>query len=168
MTEGASSNELMLALCRGDQEEELDSLLAEGNCDVTFVDGAGNSATHYAAKAGSIGCLEVLVNHDEVDLDIQNTLEGNTPLHLAVQYANEDHEMASAMVELLLAGGANPKIENKNKLTPFMLASPKFKDIKDKLQEAAAAYDLDESEIAYDEEVGDHDDSGSGSSSEEE
>lgn len=49
------------------------------------------------------------MNHDEVDLDIQNTLEGNTPLHLAVQYANEDHEMASAMVELLLAGGANPK-----------------------------------------------------------
>jgi ankyrin repeat protein len=49
------------------------------------------------------------VNHDDIDLDIQNTLEGNTPLHVAVQYANEDHEMAVAMVELLLAGGADPK-----------------------------------------------------------
>jgi ankyrin repeat protein len=42
-------------------------------------------------------------------LDIQNTLEGETPLHLAVQYANQDHEMADAMVELLLLGGADPK-----------------------------------------------------------
>jgi ankyrin repeat protein len=36
-------------------------------------------------------------------------LEGQTPLHIAVQYANQDHEMALAMVELLLAGGADPK-----------------------------------------------------------
>jgi ankyrin repeat protein len=49
------------------------------------------------------------VNHDDIDLDIQNTLEGDTPLHVAVQYANQDHEMAVAMVELLLAGGADPK-----------------------------------------------------------
>lgn len=62
-----------------------------------------------SAKAGSIGCLEVLVNHDDIDLDIKNTLEGQTPLHIAVQYANQDHEMALAMVELLLAGGADPK-----------------------------------------------------------
>ena len=51
----------------------------------------------------------MLVNHEEVDLDIQNTLEGDTPLHLAVRYANEDPEMAEAMVELLLAGEADPK-----------------------------------------------------------
>lgn len=62
-----------------------------------------------SVKAGSIGCLEVLVNHDEVDLDIKNRIEGETPLHLAVQYANKDHEMGYAMVDLLLAGGADPK-----------------------------------------------------------
>lgn len=38
----------MLALCRGDQEEELEALLSEGNCDLSFTDGAGNSAAHYA------------------------------------------------------------------------------------------------------------------------
>lgn len=38
----------MLALCRGDQEDELEVLLDEGNCDVSYVDGAGNSAAHYA------------------------------------------------------------------------------------------------------------------------
>lgn len=49
------------------------------------------------------------MNVEEIDLDIQNTLEGNTPLHLAVEYADQDHDMASALVELLLAGGADPK-----------------------------------------------------------
>lgn len=49
------------------------------------------------------------MNQDEITLDIQNTLEGETPLHLAVQYANQDHEMAAAMVELLILGGADPK-----------------------------------------------------------
>ncbi|KAI8059963.1 ankyrin repeat-containing domain protein [Gilbertella persicaria] len=165
MTEdqGASANELMLALCRGDQEEELEKLLDEGHCDVSFVDGAGNSAAHYAAKSGSIGCLEVLVNHDEVDLDIQNTLEGATPLHLAVQYANQDHEMAAAMVELLLAGGANPKIQNRNQLTPAMLVNPQYKDIKQQLDSASVAYDMDDSDIAHDDDMDD-----SGSASEEE
>lgn len=38
----------MLALCRGDQEEELEKLLDEGHVDLSFTDGAGNSAAHYA------------------------------------------------------------------------------------------------------------------------
>lgn len=63
----------------------------------------------FSVKAGSIGCLEALVNHDEVDLDIQNRIEGDTPLHLAVQFANMEHDMGFAMVDLLLAGGADPK-----------------------------------------------------------
>jgi ankyrin repeat protein len=69
----------------------------------------GFPTTFYSVKAGSIGCLEVLVNHDEVDLDIKNRIEGETPLHLAVQFANTEHDMGFAMVDLLLAGGADPK-----------------------------------------------------------
>lgn len=38
----------MLSLCRNDQEEDLEKLLEEGNCDVSFTDGAGNTAAHYA------------------------------------------------------------------------------------------------------------------------
>ncbi|GAN01375.1 ankyrin [Mucor ambiguus] len=164
MTEdqGAPANELMLSLCRNDQEEELEALLGEGNCDVSFTDGAGNTAAHYAAKAGSIGCLEVLVNHDDIDLDIKNTLEGQTPLHIAVQHADQDHEMALAMVELLLAGGADPKIADRRKLTPIMMVNPKYQDIKEKLDEASVAIDLDDSDIANDDDV---DDDGSASES---
>ncbi|KAI9475917.1 MAG: hypothetical protein EXX96DRAFT_485621, partial [Benjaminiella poitrasii] len=80
-----------------------------------------------------------------------------------VQYANEDHEMADAMVELLLAGGANPQIENRNKLTPVMLVNPKYQDIKAKLEEASVSYNMDDSDIANDDEFDDD-----GSSSEEE
>ncbi|KAI8975079.1 ankyrin [Mycotypha africana] len=167
MTEdqGASANELMLALCRSDQEDELIQLLSEGHCDVTFTDGAGNTAAHYAAKNGSIGCLEALVNHDDIDLDMKNRIEGDTPLHLAVQYANEDHEMATAMVELLLAGGADPSIENRNKLTPAMMVNPKFQDIKSALEQANISYDIDDADIANDEAVNE-DDLGSGSETE--
>lgn len=35
-------------MCRNDQEAELEQLLEEGDCSVTFTDGIGNSAAHYA------------------------------------------------------------------------------------------------------------------------
>jgi hypothetical protein len=41
-------DELVLSLCRNDQEEDLEKLLDEGQVDLSFVDGAGNSAAHYA------------------------------------------------------------------------------------------------------------------------
>jgi hypothetical protein len=41
-------DELLLALCRGEQEEELIKLLEEEKCNVNYTDGAGNSAAHYA------------------------------------------------------------------------------------------------------------------------
>ncbi|KAI7866925.1 uncharacterized protein EV154DRAFT_153461 [Mucor mucedo] len=116
-----------------------------------------------SVKAGSIGCLEVLVNHDEVDLDIQDRIGGDTPLHLAVQYANKEHDMAFAMIDLLLAGGADPNITNRNKMTPIMICNPKYKDIIDKLDGASVAYNMDDSDIANHEE----DDDAEGSASEE-
>ncbi|KAI8880992.1 ankyrin [Backusella circina FSU 941] len=167
MTEeqGASRNELLLALCRSDQEEELIELLENEECNVNYTDGAGNSAAHYAAKTGSIGCLEALVNEEDIILDIQNRLEGETPLHLAVKYADEDAEMADALVELLLAGGADPNIENRNKLTPIMLVNPKFQSIKDKLSQAAAGYEIDDADVVNED---DFEDEGDYSGSEEE
>lgn len=41
-------DELMLAACRNDQEDTLEEILNDGSCDPNFVDGAGNTAAHYA------------------------------------------------------------------------------------------------------------------------
>lgn len=41
-------DELMLAACRNDQEDLLNEVISQGNCDPNFVDGAGNTAAHYA------------------------------------------------------------------------------------------------------------------------
>jgi hypothetical protein len=61
-----------------------------------------------SAKHGALNCLEKLVNHDDIDLDIKNTVEGDTPLHKAVVY-DEDPEIALAIVELLLEAEADPR-----------------------------------------------------------
>lgn len=152
--QGASKNEILLSYCRNDQEEELEQLLEEGGCDVNATDGVGYTAAHYAVKCGSIGCLEVLVNDDDVNLDIQDKLEGNTVLHLAVKYASEDYEMSKAMVELLILGGANINIADRHNMTPVMLVNPKHQDIKKLFEEANTASYLDDDDIAHDEEAG--------------
>ncbi|KAG2225757.1 hypothetical protein INT45_011425 [Circinella minor] len=155
--EGALNNDLMLSTCRNDQEDMLEELLKEESCDPNYVDGAGNTAAHYAAKAGSIGCLELLVNVDDIEIDVKNRLEGDTPLHKAVQHQDEDLPMAVAMVELLLEAGADPSIENRNKLTPILLVNPQNKELKELLEQGAAAYQMDDSDIANDD-AGDSDD----------
>ncbi|KAI9488016.1 ankyrin repeat-containing domain protein, partial [Zychaea mexicana] len=128
-------DKLMLSTCRNDQEDVLGDLLKEGSCDPNFVDGAGNTAAHYAAQFGSIGCLELLVNLDDIDFDVKNRLEGDTPLHKAVQHQSEDVPMAVAMVEILLEAGADPNIENRNKLTPITLVNPQNKELKELLEQ---------------------------------
>jgi ankyrin repeat protein len=62
----------------------------------------------YSARFGSLTCLEILVGVEGVDVNIQNKKEGNTPLHLAVQY-EEDPEVALSMVDILLDSGADPR-----------------------------------------------------------
>ena len=68
-------------------------------------------------------CVETmkLILHAGGDVNAVNT-EGNTPLHLAVQYKPaepEDVEILREMLLLLLDIGADPKLENKNGQTPL-------------------------------------------------
>jgi ankyrin repeat protein len=63
----------------------------------------------YRAKYGSLACLEWLVNLDDIDLNIKNRMEGNTPLHCAVEFQTQDVDTAAAMVDILLQGGADIK-----------------------------------------------------------
>ena len=68
-------------------------------------------------------CVETmkLILHAGGDVNAVNT-EGNTPLHLAVQYKPaepEDVEILREMLLLLLDIGADPKLKNKNGQTPL-------------------------------------------------
>jgi ankyrin repeat protein len=64
----------------------------------------------HRAKHGSLDCLELLVGHDGIDLDAKNTLEGDTPLHKAVEFT-DDPDVAIAMVEILLEAEADPRYD---------------------------------------------------------
>ena len=95
----------------------------------------GNTLLHLAAwhktpikednvrSVCKLPCVETmkLILHAGGDVNAVNT-EGNTPLHLAVQYKpaeTEDVEILREMLLLLLDIGADPKLENKNGQTPL-------------------------------------------------
>lgn len=52
--------------------------------------------------------MEILVNVRGINVNQRNNVEKNTPLHLAAQY-KDDPEVASAITELLLEAGADPR-----------------------------------------------------------
>ena len=95
----------------------------------------GNTLLHLAAwhetpikednvrSVCKLPCVETmkLILHAGGDVNAVNT-EGNTPLHLAVQYKPaepEDVEILREMLLLLLDIGADPRLENKNGQTPL-------------------------------------------------
>ncbi|KAH8920783.1 hypothetical protein BT69DRAFT_1283696, partial [Atractiella rhizophila] len=64
--------------------------------------------------------LELLLDHDGTDVDPQNKLDKQTPLHLAVQKI--DHAQARyGIVEMLLQAGADPRIKDKFNRKPIDL-----------------------------------------------
>ena len=88
----------------------------------------GNTLLHLAAAWHETPILPrvdhetmKLILHAGGDVNAVNT-EGNTPLHLAVQYKPaepEDVEILREILLLLLDIGADPKLENKNGQTPL-------------------------------------------------
>lgn len=66
--------------------EEADKLVEDGSTfDINYKDGLGNTALHYAVKNTSITILDSLLSYDNADVDPQNRLEGDTPLHLVMR-----------------------------------------------------------------------------------
>lgn len=63
---------------------------------------------HCRAKYGALNCMEILVNLDDINVNIQNKMQKETPLHKAVQY-RDDPDLALSMVDLLLEAGADLK-----------------------------------------------------------
>ncbi|CAJ0897623.1 128_t:CDS:2, partial [Entrophospora sp. SA101] len=98
--EGASNNELLLVAAKQDSEEILDEIFSESSTyDINYSDGIGNTALHYASKFGSLSVIEKLLNQPGIKIDQKNRLEGNTPLHQAVEY-KDDPSVSYEIVDL--------------------------------------------------------------------
>ncbi|CAD6918655.1 unnamed protein product [Tilletia controversa] len=150
--EGANPNQRLLYAARTDNLEMLQEVLAlpAGSVDVNFVDGLGNTALHYAAASGSTSVLPALLE-EEVDVDMQNKLEGNTPLHEALRI--EDEEERAWVVDQLLEAGADPRTPNKEGDKPADVVSastPAGAKLRETLRQAEATAGIDMGDIAQD------------------
>lgn len=122
-------------------------------------DGMGNHALHVCAMYGSCKYTEVIHSNsvqctnyamsypdDVMDalFDIQyfecdplTRLDQDTPLHLAVRYANEkDPYLGLEMIEMMCEAGCDPRVRNKHGQKPVDLVYGDHKDIKSALQKA--------------------------------
>jgi len=86
--------------------------------DLNAADRAGKNALHLAITSRrSAGIVEKLI---ELGVEVnQGDQDNNTPLHLALKPARPD----SRLINLLLRGGADPNLLNKNRYTPLLLAA---------------------------------------------
>ncbi|CAO3631650.1 unnamed protein product [Cunninghamella echinulata] len=112
----------------------------KGDFDITYTDDNGDTALHYCTKNGALNCLELLVRVGGIQINIKNNL-GNTPLHYAVQYA-DDVDLALEMVSVLLDNGADPRLKNKDHVTSLALVDETNEDMKDLLS-TVLVYDDD-------------------------
>ncbi|KAF8512854.1 ankyrin repeat-containing domain protein [Hysterangium stoloniferum] len=166
--EGASSNEVARAAARSDDEELLLQVLhhPDDKFDINFRDGLGNTALHYAAQHGSPFVLEQLLCCEGCDVDLQNWIEGNTPLHAAVKNI-KDPELRNHIVGSLLDAGADTEVKDKHGEIVIDLITSRSENLDEELRkairQAKGEASILQNDIASDD--GD-DDGGSGSVSE--
>lgn len=120
--------------------------------DINHADGLGNTALHYACENVSVNVLDPILE-EQVDVDAQNRIEGNAPLHVACHIANE--EARNWLVGELLEAGASTQTRNRAGLRPVDLVvgdkatSPLGKQLIDMLTMSQAEANLDADDIAY-------------------
>jgi len=154
--QGASANERLLAAARDDNEEVIEEIFEnESDFDINYHDGLGYTALHHAAKLGNLSAMEVILTHEECDVDPINRLDKDTPLHLAVRI--DDEELRERTVDSLLEAGADTYIRNKNGETALDLARGN-KAIEALFQKSRASASVSQDDVASD-----SDDDGSGS-----
>lgn len=108
--------------CRGDKgehPEEIEKLLELGAA-LDVRNYKGKTALHYAAKAGFLKVLDLLIEKGAT-IDASDN-DGETPLFEAIRSTIKDGEKQRASLEALLLKGANPNIQNQKGLTPLKVA----------------------------------------------
>ncbi|CAG8770853.1 35132_t:CDS:2, partial [Racocetra persica] len=142
--------ELLLMAAKQDSEDILEDIFSQPDSyDINYSDSVGNTALHYAAQRGSLAAVDLLLQQEDINIDAQNRLELETPLHMAVKYT-DDPSVAFEIVQLLVNNGADPRIQNKNKQRPIQLVDSNNQELRNLLQKATLALQMDTSDIAQD------------------
>ena len=112
----------LVYVCRGDNREHPDKvqrLLALG-ADIDVRNYKGKTALHYAAKAGFLKVINLLIERG-APLDATDN-DGETPLFDAIRSTIKDSQKQRAALEALIVAGANLNVKNKKGLTPLQVA----------------------------------------------
>lgn len=181
--DGASFEERIIGAVRTDNEQTLGELLAtveparRGAVINGTEDSVGRKLIHIAPLYGSYECLFQLLDNEGIEIDPRERLQGDTPLHCALRYAERDPKVGGAIVNLLIECGASIALKNKQGKTPIDLAkAANLTDIANSLRGAQYAAELGAAEAGADVDVDlgadgpageDDDDAGSGLSGEE-
>ncbi|KAA8644797.1 hypothetical protein EYZ11_005136 [Aspergillus tanneri] len=143
--DGASHRELVVEACRRDQlhliEQVLKDLKGKSNEEVakffnSVTDPLGNHALHICAAYGSYDIMDSLFDIQFFECDPLTRLDKDTPLHVAVRYANEkDSELGLEMIKMMCEAGCDPRVRNKHGQKPAELVYNNS-EIKSTLQQA--------------------------------
>lgn len=102
----------------------------------------GSGSLHIAAQHGSYDVLDTILDQEGVEIDSREPRDGDTPLHRAVRFANENSATPArgqAIVDILIDAGCDTRIRNKAKLKPVELVDPRNSELKGVLQKAEFA-----------------------------
>lgn len=167
-TNGASYAEQILECARRNNTELFLAIKTEINNDselATLINSTrevitANSPLHIATLVGNWELIDVVLDVEGVEIDPVNR-EGDTPLHLAVKYANDEAEYGYFIIDNLLDAGSDPRIVDKHGLKPvnYVRNNDKLRNLLESAEYAHAAQE-------YQPEEEDEDEDGSGSESE--
>ena len=113
---------MLVYACRGDNGEHPDEILRllELGADIDVRNYKGKTGLHYAAKAGFLKVINLLIEKGAT-IDAPDN-SGETALFEAIRSTIKDGEKQRAAIETLLAKGADPNLKNRKGLTPLQVA----------------------------------------------
>ncbi|KAH3900813.1 ankyrin repeat-containing protein ANK1 SCDLUD_002266 [Saccharomycodes ludwigii] len=166
--EGATLTEQLLDCSRRNNVDLLDSIFESLNHDPHKIaelineskDPLGNTCLHLCCKYGSWEVLDKILDQEGgIEIDPQNNIDGDTPLHVAVRYSLTEPEHGTFICQNLIDCGADARIKNKAGEKPIDLVhGDDLDDLADLLQGAEIA--ADEGPNIAAENVDDDDDDG--------
>ena len=113
---------MLVYVCRGDNREHPDEVLRllELGADINVRNYKGKTALHYAAKAGFLKVINLLIEKG-ASLDATDN-NGETALFEAIRSTIKNGETQRTAIEALIVKGANPNLKNRKGLTPLQVA----------------------------------------------